>query len=93
MVTETPNAPVRLTELESKTGTAEEMAPNDRARLRIAINVLGVLALFFLLASLALIYGPSDRANEIKAVFEFVKTLAPPIATLVLGFYFRTEST
>lgn len=92
MATGNPNAPVRLIELESKTGTAEEMDPIDRARLRIAINVLGVLALFFLLACLALIYGPSDRVNEIKAVFEFVKTMAPPIATLVIGFYFRTES-
>lgn len=93
MATGNPNTPVRLTELESTTGTAEEMAPNDRARLRIAINVLGVLATLFLLASLSMIYGPSDRVDEIKAVFEFVKTMAPPIATLVLGFYFRNEST
>lgn len=83
---------VRLTDLESKTGKAEEMAPNDRARLTIAINVLGALALIFLLSGLALIYGPNDRTDEAQAIFDFVKTMAPPIATLVLGFYFRIES-
>lgn len=92
METENQSDQVRLTDLEFKTGEAEEMAPNDRARLTIAINVLGALALIFLFSGLALIYGPNDRIEEAKAVFDFVKTMAPPIATLVLGFYFRNES-
>ena len=92
MATGSQSDQVRLTDLESKTGKAEEMAPNDRARLTIAINVLGALALIFLLSGLALIYGPNNRADEAQAIFDFVKTMAPPIATLVLGFYFRNES-
>lgn len=92
MATENQSDQVRLTDLESKTGKAEEMAPNERARLTIALNVLGALALIFLLSGLALIYGPNDRTDEARAVFDFVKTMTPPIATLVLGFYFRNES-
>ncbi|MDP1997158.1 MAG: hypothetical protein Q8J90_08150 [Gallionella sp.] len=83
---------VRLTELESGSGEAKELPPHDRARLTIAVNVLGALALIFFLACLALVYGPDDRANQAKEIFDFVKTMAPPIATLVLGFYFRNES-
>lgn len=83
---------VRLTDLESGSGEAKELPPHDRARLTIAVNVLGALALIFLLSGLALIFGPDNRANQAKEIFDFVKTMAPPLATLVLGFYFRNES-
>lgn len=83
---------VRLTDLESSLGEAQELPPQDRARLTIAINVLGALALIFLFASLALVFGPDSRIEQEKAIFDFVKTIAPPIATLVIGFYFRNES-
>ncbi len=84
--------PLRLTDVEPRVGEAEELPPHDRARLTIAVNVLGAIALIVVLASLVLVYGPSDRLDEEKVIFEFVKTIAPPIVTLVIGFYFRNES-
>ncbi len=84
--------PVRLTDLESKVGEAQELPPQDRARLTIAVNVLGAVALIVVMAALVLVYGPDDRIEQSKLIFDFVKTIAPPIVTLVIGFYFRNES-
>lgn len=83
---------LRLADLELKSGSAEEMPAQDRARLTIAVRVLGALAIIFIMAGWVLIYGPECRLAQAKEVFEFVKTIAPPIATLVIGFYFRSES-
>lgn len=80
---------VRLLDIENSVGRAQELPPQDRARLTIASWVLGVLAIIFLLSGWAMMYGPECRLNEAKEVFNFVKTIAPPIATLVIGFYFR----
>ena len=33
-----------------------------------------------------------DQKQQAKTIFEFVKTIGPPIATLVIGFYFRSEN-
>lgn len=82
---------VRIIELEGGVGQAQELPPQDRARLVIASWVLGVLALIFALSGGALIFGPECRLEQAKEVFDFVKTIAPPIATLVIGFYFRGE--
>lgn len=89
---EKPNGQLRLTDLESDSGEAQELPPQDPARLTIAVNVPGAMALIFFLAGLALIFGPDDRLKEAKEIFDFVKTIAPPIATLVIGFYFRNEN-
>lgn len=84
--------PLRIADLEGGVGQAHELPPHDRARLTIAVNVLGAMALIVILAGLALIFGPDNRLEEAKTAFEFVKTIAPPIVTLVIGFYFRNES-
>jgi hypothetical protein len=84
--------PVRLTDLEPKIGEARELPAHDRARLTIAVNVLGAVALIVLMACLLLVFGPADRIQEERLIFDFVKTIAPPIVTLVIGFYFRNES-
>lgn len=82
---------VRLDEIENTVGLAQELPPGDRVRLSIASWVLGVLATIFVLFGCLMIYGPTERLTQIKEVFDFVKTIAPPIATLVIGFYFRSE--
>lgn len=86
-----PQEEVRLTDLESSSGEAQELPPHDRARLTIAAWVLGAMLLIFVLASMALVLGPNERLEQEQAIFDFVKTIAPPIATLVIGFYFRNE--
>lgn len=82
---------VNLTDLEKDAGSAVEMSPQERARLSLALWVLSFLGLIFVLSAAALIMGPGDRVEQAQTVFEFVKTVAPPIATLVIGFYFRSE--
>lgn len=82
---------VRITELEPKSGEVKELPPHDRARLTIAAWVLGTLALIFISASIALILIPKTSLEQAKEVFDFVKTSVPPIVTLVIGFYFRSE--
>ena len=83
---------LKISDFESTAGSAEELPPHDRARLSIAHKVLAVLAIIFIAASLFLIFGPMDRLAQEQAVFDFVKTIVPPIATVVIGFYFRSES-
>lgn len=84
---------VRIIELENNVGEAQELPPQERARLVIAGWVLGVLALIFTMAGGVMIFGPECRLAQAKEVFDFVKTIAPPIATLVIGFYFRSDNT
>jgi len=78
-----------ITELES--GAAEELPPHDRVRLTIAVNVLRFVALIVSLTFILLVWGPENRVDQVKSIFEFVKTIAPPMVTLVIGFYFRNE--
>jgi len=82
---------VRLTDLENGVGKALELPPRDKARLTIACSVLATVAVIIILAGIVLLYGPDSRIEESKVIFEFVKTIAPPIVTLVIGFYFRNE--
>ena len=83
---------VRLTEVEPRYGQVQELPPHDRARLSIAVKVLGAIAVIIILAGMAMVFGPDNRVEEAKSLFDFVKTIAPPIVTLVLGFYFRSET-
>lgn len=81
---------ISIAELESESGGApKELGPQDRVRLKIASNVLLFIVALVVLASLAMIYAPDERVKQAEIIFEFVKTIAPPIVTLVIGFYFR----
>lgn len=82
---------LRLTDLEPGIGEAKELPPQDRARLKIAGWVLGSLAVLTVLAGGVYVYAPENRLEAAKQIFEFTKTIVPPIATLVIGFYFRNE--
>jgi hypothetical protein len=55
---------VRLTELEDTVGKAQELPPEDRARLGLAVRILAALGLIVLLSGLALLYCPDDRRTD-----------------------------
>ncbi len=69
-----------------------ELPAREKARLTLAYVVLGGVAGLFLLSSLAVIFVPDQRLAHARELFEFAKSFGPPIVTLVLGFYFRTET-
>lgn len=58
----------------------KEISPKDL--LRFAKSILLVLTILFLLSALSELIHPN------LGVFESCKTILPPIATLVIGFYF-----
>jgi hypothetical protein len=82
---------IRITDIENNVGNALDISPQERIRHELAVKVLGALAVIFVLAGIGLLACPDNRVEQAQAIFEFVKTAALPIATLVLGFYFRSE--
>lgn len=68
-----------------------ELPAEAKARLTLAYVVLGGVAGLFLLSWAAVLCVPDGRLEYAQALFEFAKTFGPPIVTLVLGFYFRSE--
>jgi hypothetical protein len=52
-------------------------------------NVLLVVVGLMILASWTYIWSDKDHLQTGKEIFEFAKVTLPPIATLILGFYFR----
>lgn len=58
----------------------ENITPRDL--MKFAKLILGVIAGLFVLGSIAEFVTPDCK------VFEACKTILPPIATLVIGFYF-----
>ncbi len=83
---------ISLKDLAKDMGTAEELPAKDRARLKLASQILVGLGVIFLTTAWVHIYGPNDTRKEAAEVFEFVSTFAPPIVTLVIGFYFNTDN-
>lgn len=77
---------------EKEVGSANELPPRDRARLELAKWFLVSLGGLMLGSWILMVYGPADRLNETKEIFNFVKTVVPPLITLVIGFYFNTQS-
>ena len=81
--------PIDIGELAKTSGKAEELPARERARFALAGWVLAGLAVLVGLSGFFLIYGPADRLTKAEEFFDFVSTMAPPIATLVIGFYFH----
>jgi hypothetical protein len=52
-------------------------------------NVLLVLTLLMCAAGATYFFSDKDHLQTGKDIFEFAKATLPPIATLILGFYFR----
>lgn len=58
----------------------EDITPRDM--LKLAKWILGVISLLFILGAFSELIKPNC------GIFEACKTILPPIATLVIGFYF-----
>ncbi len=72
-------------------GEVKVLPPHEQARLGMAYWLLGGIFLLFLLSGLAMVFGPECRLKQVETLFEFTKTLCPPLITLVIGFYFRAS--
>ena len=57
--------------------------------LNFGSNVLIVLVLLMVAATWAYLWSDANHLQTGKEIFEFAKITLPPIATLILGFYFR----
>lgn len=77
---------------ESVGGLPEDMSAEAKARLTLAYVVLGGVAALLLFSGGAVLFAPQERLEKASEMFEFAKTFGPPIVTLVLGFYFRSET-
>lgn len=82
---------IRIEDKEDEVGSARELAPKDRARLQLAGWVLVALFLIVMAALASLLWGPASRLEDIKEFLSFIKTIVPPLVTLVLGFYFNAQ--
>lgn len=64
-------------------------------QLYFAAGALGALVYLFVIAIAAYIWGPhaTDKESESrgKAVFDAITKIVPPIATLILGYYFGLQ--
>jgi hypothetical protein len=83
---------INITAEEAGVGAVDELPPRDKARLALAGRVLLGLFLTMLIALAAVLFAPACRLAEAKEFLSFVKTLVPPLVTLVLGFYFNAQS-
>jgi len=83
---------IRLEDEEDEVGSEPvELGPKDRARLRLASQVLLAVLAVTLVSLFAVLLCPEGRLNEARDFLSFVKTVAPPLITLVLGFYFNSQ--
>jgi hypothetical protein len=62
---------------------------NEEARLNLAVWLLLGLAILLVLGALAYILATDVRRGE--KIFEASITVLPPIATLVVGYYFAQK--
>jgi hypothetical protein len=82
---------IEVEEVVEGLGRARELDGKDRARLTLAYAILGGVLALFLLAGAALLFASSEQTEAAKTLFDFAKSFGPPIVTLVIGFYFRSE--
>jgi purine-cytosine permease-like protein len=83
---------IRLTDEEDDIGNQPvELGPKDKARLALASRVLLAVLLVVIISLAAVIWCPFNRLAEVKEFVSFVKTVAPPLITLVIGFYFNAQ--
>jgi hypothetical protein len=61
----------------------------QRHLLSFGSNVLLAVVSLMVLTSWTYLWSDKDHLQTGKEIFEFAKITLPPIATLVLGFYFR----
>jgi len=71
-------------------------APFERfemSRLYFAAGTLAAVAFLFALGFIFYAYGPEHSSGEApgKAIFTACVNILPPIATLIIGFYFGSQ--
>lgn len=80
-----------IADKEGDIGSAQELTPKDKARLTLAVWILAALMLLMVFSAVLLVFAPADRQEDARAFFDFVKAFAPPLVTLVIGFYFNSQ--
>lgn len=90
---DTKNSPdvINIEFEEQSVGKADELPARDRARLTLARWFLVALGVLMLASWILLIWCPDGRVQEAREIFNFVKTVVPPLITLVIGFYFNAQ--
>lgn len=83
---------VHLEQVEEELGTIEQLDP-AKVRLNLAKWILIGVFVLIVASATAMLCAPADRQDQAKVIFEFSKSFGPPIVTLVIGFYFRSEGT
>lgn len=83
---------IRISEEEQKVGTAKELPAKDRVRLVLASYMLGGLAVLLIGSGVLLAVAPADHMGDARDFFTFVKSFVPPLVTLIIGFYFTSQS-
>lgn len=83
---------IRISDEEQKVGTAKELPPKDRVRLYLASYMLGGLAVLLIGSGVLLAFAPADHMADVRDFFTFVKAFVPPLVTLIIGFYFTSQS-
>lgn len=81
---------IRIEDEERSVGTAMELPPKDRARLKLASWLLVGLFSLLIAAGILLGWAPADRLPDARDFFSFVKSVVPPLVTLIIGFYFSS---
>lgn len=77
---------------------AGEPIRNDQwlAQLFFAAGIIGALLFLFIVSIAVYVWGPAAAnpgdAPRGKTVFESMKTIIPPLITLILGYYFGSQT-
>jgi len=61
----------------------------DRSKLLLAKQILLTIFITFIFAAIARIFVPGEGAD---AVWDCVTYVLPPLATLIIGFYFGNKN-
>lgn len=83
---------IRISDEEQNVGTAQELPAKDRARFYLASWMLGGLATLLVLSGVLLAFAPTANMADVRDFFGFVKAFVPPLVTLIIGFYFTSQS-
>jgi heme/copper-type cytochrome/quinol oxidase subunit 2 len=88
----TAGAVIYLTYLEHQAPPNEKKSENSTRQLHFAAVVLTGLGLLFALSMAMFYWDNGDAESAGKQIFDAVKTIIPPIITLILGYYFGSKS-
>lgn len=82
--------PYKLDEISESLGSATELDARDR--VKFGAQILLGLAILLVLASVVYLGASESSEQAAQAIYEFVTTFSPPLAFLVIGYYFRGDN-